>query len=201
MLIHRRKRRFRRISRAGVPRALRVTCAVTVFVSASSGVTTVRAQSVGVPLEAGSGQEDRAQQPEPTQDLLWRTAEHRSTSLLRVQAGVDRVGDPTFNGTGRFFGYLDERTGFQAQGALDYSDDRREGQFDVGLVRRVQSTQVGLFASFKYASFRQFDEGGLLAQAAATFDYLFPRARLGLFGTKRVPGPCRAAAGRSAAGR
>jgi len=43
---------------------------------------------------------------------------------------------------------------------------------------------MGMFSSFKYASFRQYQSGGLLGQAALAFDYLFNRGRIGVFGTK-----------------
>ena len=44
--------------------------------------------------------------------------------------------------------------------------------------------QAGIFSSFKYVKFDEFSHAGALGQAAGTLDYIFPRGRVGLFGTK-----------------
>jgi hypothetical protein len=61
---------------------------------------------------------------------------------------------------------------------------RQEGQFDIGLVNRWNRFQMGLFSSFKYVNFTNFQSGGLLGQATATMDYIFSRGRFGAFGTQ-----------------
>ncbi len=150
------------------------------------------------PLSAAAGQggqpDDQQRESQPTQDLLWRAVtgddaaegapRERLFSLQALQIGADESSAVTSGGAGRFFGYLNNRTALQVEGEADFYGDRREGQFDVGLVQRAQNAQLGLFSNFKYARLDGFDDGGVLAQATATFDYLFPRGRLGIFGTK-----------------
>ena len=72
----------------------------------------------------------------------------------------------------------------QAQGEYMYYPGHQEGQFDIGLVNRWGNVQAGAFASFKYLSFKGYQSGGGLGQAAFLLDYLFSDGRIGLFGTQ-----------------
>ena len=115
---------------------------------------------------------------------------NRKFSLLGVNVGPTygdgRTGNFTFSGRGQFFSPFggDGARAVQAQGEYMYYPGRQEGQFDVGLVNRWRNIQIGGFGSFKYLNFREFQNGGGLAQAAFTVDWLFGRGKVGLFGTK-----------------
>jgi outer membrane protein OmpA-like peptidoglycan-associated protein len=121
---------------------------------------------------------------------------NRKFSLLGLNIGPTygpgRTGSFTFSGRGQFFspfgnGKLPDAFGthaVQAQGEYLYYPGRQEGQFDIGLVNRWDRLQMGLFSSFKYVNFREFQSGGTLGQAALVIDYLFSRGRIGVFGTK-----------------
>jgi hypothetical protein len=100
--------------------------------------------------------------------------------------GPQRTGDFTFSGRGQFFSPFggDKNHAVQAQGEYMYYPGRQEGQFDIGLINRWNNVQAGLFSSFKYLGFRQFQQGGALAQGAFVLDYLFSRGKIGVFGTK-----------------
>ena len=105
-------------------------------------------------------------------------------ALLGLNAGPTSDGKLTFTGKGRFFSRLNDSTAFQSEGEYMYFRDRKEGQFDLGLVNRYKHAQVGLFSSFKHVTFSQFENGGTLGQAAFTADYVFNKGRVGVFGTK-----------------
>ena len=105
-------------------------------------------------------------------------------SILGANAGADNQGRLTFNGKGRFFAPIGKSSAFQSEAEYMYFRDRQEGQFDAGLVQRFDEIQMGLFSSFKHASFSQYQSGGTLGQGAVAVDYIFKRGRLGLFGTK-----------------
>ena len=105
-------------------------------------------------------------------------------ALLGLNAGPTSDGKLTFTGKGRFFSKLNESTALQSEGEYMYFRDRKEGQFDIGLVNRYKRAQVGLFSSFKHVTFSQFENGGTLGQAAFTADYVFGKGRVGVFGTK-----------------
>ncbi len=105
-------------------------------------------------------------------------------ALLGLNAGPTSDGKLTFTGKGRFFSKLSESTALQSEGEYMYFRDRKEGQFDFGLVNRYKQVQMGLFSSFKHVSFNQFENGGTLGQASLTADYVFSKGRVGLFGTK-----------------
>ncbi len=94
-------------------------------------------------------------------------------------------GNLTFTGRGRYFAPFGktEMHALQAEGEYLYYRDRQEGQFDIGLVNRFRTMQLGLFSSFKHVSLSDLG-GGTLGQAALTVDYLFSRGRFGMFGTK-----------------
>lgn len=121
---------------------------------------------------------------------------NKKFSLLGLNVGptinAGGQGRFTFSGRGQFFspfgnGQLPGALGthaVQAQGEYMYYPGRQEGQFDIGLVNRWSRYQAGLFSSFKYLNFRDFQSGGGLAQGALTFDYLFSRGKVGMFATK-----------------
>ena len=59
-----------------------------------------------------------------------------------------------------------------------YYPGRQEGQFDIGLVNRWNAiSRPACSRSFKYLNFREFQNGGGLAQGAFTVDYLFSRGK------------------------
>ncbi len=89
----------------------------------------------------------------------------------------------------------------QAQGEYLYYPDRKEGQFDIGLVNRWGAIQAGAFASFKYINFRQYQQGGGLGQADLLLDYIFSRGRVGGFRHARLQELRRAEQRRTGAGR
>ena len=72
----------------------------------------------------------------------------------------------------------------QAQGEYLYSPGLQEGQMDVGLIDRIGAFQAGGFASFKYVNFGQYQQGGMVGQAAFLADYLFGGGKIGVFGTE-----------------
>ena len=61
---------------------------------------------------------------------------------------------------------------------------RKEGQFDFGMVGRFGAFQAGLFSSFKHVNLSEFERGGTVGQASLTGDYIFGRGRVGIFGSK-----------------
>lgn len=105
-------------------------------------------------------------------------------SLMGMNLGVDGEGRATFTGRGRLFKPLGEHTAIQGQGEYMYFRDRKEGQFDLGIVNRFKMVQVGAFSSFKAIGLKEMDSTGVLGQAAFTADYLFKHGRIGAFGTK-----------------
>ncbi len=121
-----------------------------------------------------------------TQKALEQAAQARPKkfSVLAFNAGPDTTGNLSFTGKGRFFSPFNEVTAFQAEAEYLRYHDRQEGQFDLGLVNRFRNTQFGLFSSFKRVDLREYQSGGTLGQAAMAVDYLFPRGRIGMFGTK-----------------
>ncbi len=104
--------------------------------------------------------------------------------------GPSRTGDFTVNGRAQFFspfGNPDPTFGthaVQAQGEYMYYPGHQEGQFDLGLVNRWNNLQAGAFASFKYLTFKGYQSGGALGQAAFMLDWLFGDGRIGIFGTQ-----------------
>ena len=105
-------------------------------------------------------------------------------SLLGLNVGADDRGQVTFTGAGRYFAPFKDHFAIQAQGEYMYFHDQREGQFDIGLVNRINRFQGGLFASFKHVNLAGYGSGGTLGQGAAVFDYLFGWGKVGIFGTK-----------------
>ncbi len=105
-------------------------------------------------------------------------------ALLGLNAGVDSEGKLTFTGRGRYFAPFKEKFAVQGQAEYMYFRDRKEGQFDLGLVNRYKDFQAGLFTSFKNVQITDLKAGGTLGQAAMTLDYIFGRGKVGVFGTK-----------------
>lgn len=105
-------------------------------------------------------------------------------ALLGLNAGMDDARHLTFSGRARYFAPFRNNFAFQGQGEYMYWRDRKEGQFDAGLVYRFSDFQTGLFGSFKHVTFNDLQNGGALGQGALTLDYLFGRGKIGLFGTK-----------------
>jgi hypothetical protein len=109
---------------------------------------------------------------------------NRKFSILGVNAGVDGEKHLTFTGKGRYFDPINKSFAIQSEGEFMYFRDRKEAQFDLGIVQRYKRFQAGLFGSFKHVDIREFQDGGNLGQASVTFDYLFKFGRVGLFGSK-----------------
>jgi len=158
-------------------------------------VDDVRKQVAGMPAK------ETVSQVAPREDEAEKAfqkgvANNRKFSLLGLNLGptygAGKTGSFTFSGRGQFFspfgnGKAPDALGthaVQAQGEYMYYPGRQEGQFDLGLVNRWDRLQMGMFSSFKYVNFRQYQSGGLLGQAALGIDYLFGRGRIGVFGTK-----------------
>ncbi len=106
-------------------------------------------------------------------------------AILGLNAGVDNDGKLTFTGRGRYFGTFHDKFAIQAQGEYLHFNERKEGQFDLGLVSRfARRGQAGVFSSFKHIGLYGMDNGATLGQFAGTLDYIFSRGRVGFFGTK-----------------
>ncbi|MBI4908822.1 MAG: OmpA family protein [Acidobacteria bacterium] len=118
-----------------------------------------------------------------TTEALQKSRMSRFT-LMGLNAGADDQGRLTFSGRGRYFAPFQENFAVQAQAEYLYFRDRKEGQFDLGLVDRMKQIQAGLFASFKNVQLREYGGGGTLGQASFTFDYFFKHGKIGAFGTK-----------------
>jgi len=100
--------------------------------------------------------------------------------------GPNRFGNGDFTASGRaqFFSPFGDGThAIQAQGEYMYYPGRQEGQFDIGLVERVGSFQVGAFGSFKGMTFREYQHPGFLGEGAFLADYIFSRGRVGGYAT------------------
>lgn len=105
--------------------------------------------------------------------------------ILGLNAGPDNDGKLTFSGRARYFAPFREKFAIQAQGEYMYFNQRKEGQFDVGLVSRfARRGQAGAFTSFRHVNLFGMDNGATLGQFAGTLDYIFSRGRVGFFGTK-----------------
>jgi OmpA family len=101
--------------------------------------------------------------------------------------GPGRQGsDFTFSGRAQYFSPFggEGHSAVQAQGEFLYYPDRKEGQFDIGLVNRWKNIQAGGFASFKWLEMKQYQSGGALGQADFLIDYVFKRGRIGGFVTR-----------------
>jgi len=125
-------------------------------------------------------------QPTRPVDLLWRTQaddDGRAFTLAGLNIGFDQDGAATVSGRGRFFVRFAGRSAFQVDGIYDWFDGRREGQLDVALVHGLQRVQFGVFTSIRYVNLKAYEAGGSLSQFGVTFDYVFPRGRIGIFGT------------------
>jgi hypothetical protein len=100
--------------------------------------------------------------------------------------GAGSRGNASVDGNGRFFAPFggDGTHAVQAQGEYMWNSQGQEGQFDIGLVNRVGNVQFGGFGSFKYMNYRQYQQGGSLAQGAFLVDYIFKGGRFGVFATQ-----------------
>ncbi len=107
-------------------------------------------------------------------------------SLLGINVGTDDSGDVTWSGSGRYFRPFKENFAVQAGGEFMDWKGRTEGQFDLGLVGRHKSVQVGVFGSVKALTFSQYESAATLAQASVTGDYIFKYGKVGVFGTKGI---------------
>jgi hypothetical protein len=101
-------------------------------------------------------------------------------------AGRDNNSHVSASANGQFFSPFgaEGHSAVQAQGEYMYSPGIQEGQFDFGLINRIGAFQAGGFASFKYVDFGQYQQGGVVGQAAFLADYVFAGGKIGLFGTK-----------------
>jgi hypothetical protein len=101
-------------------------------------------------------------------------------------SGAGTRGNATVDANGRFFAPFggDGTHAVQAQGEYMWNSQGQEGQFDLGLVNRVGNVQFGGFGSFKYLNYRQYQQGGALAEGAFLVDYLFKGGRVGAFATQ-----------------
>jgi hypothetical protein len=125
--------------------------------------------------------------PPPTAEEVATAVEKRQPprfSLLGLNVGADGNGQVTFTGAGRYFAPFKEHFAVQAQGEYLYTHGQKEGQFDIGLVNRINRFQGSLFASFKHVNLQGYGAGGTLGQGSAVFEYLFSRGKVGVFGTK-----------------
>ena len=100
--------------------------------------------------------------------------------------GGGRTGSYSFSGRGQFFSPFggDGKRAVQAQGEYMYYPGHQEGQFDIGLVNRWGSLQVGAFGSYKYLTMPNMQSGGGLGQGSFLADYIFGRGRIGVFATR-----------------
>ena len=116
--------------------------------------------------------------------------QNQKFSLLGINVGPtygsSSRGNATFDANGRFFSPFggDGTHAVQAQGEYIYNPQDQEGQFDLGLVNRWGNLQAGVFSSFKYLNYKQYQNGGALGQGAFLLDYIFSRGRIGVFGTQ-----------------
>ena len=104
-------------------------------------------------------------------------------AILGANVGADDLGHVSASAKARYFSPMNDSSAFQAQGEYLYYRDRKEGQFDFGLVSRVSNFQGGVFGSLKHVQLNG-GAGVNLGQAAITGDYLFKYGKVGLFGTK-----------------
>lgn len=104
--------------------------------------------------------------------------------LLGMNVGANSDGNASFTGKGRYFAPFGNNYAFQSEGEYFYSKGQREGQFDFGLVDRIDRFQAGLFGSFKHVNLTGDQTGGTLGQGALTMEYLFKWGKIGVFGTK-----------------
>lgn len=105
-------------------------------------------------------------------------------SIVGANVGADDQGHVFFSGRGRFFAPFWEKLAVQAEAEYMGWRDRKEGQFDIGIVGRHEAFQLGLFSSFKHVTLSEFARGGTLGQGSLTADYIFSRGKVGLFAAK-----------------
>jgi hypothetical protein len=113
-------------------------------------------------------------------------ASNQVTGFNGPGIGPNNRGNATVDANGRFFSPFggDGTRAVQAQGEYMWSPQGQEGQFDLGLVDRIGNVQAGAFGSFKYLNYRQYQQGGGLAEGAFLVDYLFKYGKAGVFATQ-----------------
>lgn len=104
-------------------------------------------------------------------------------ALMGANVGADDLGHTTATAKLRYFSPISESSAIQAQGEYIYYHERKEAQFDLGLVHRIGDFQGGVFGSMKHVQILGA-AGANLGQFAVTGDYLFKYGKVGLFGTK-----------------
>ena len=143
---------------------------------------------------AGAGKPAAAEQAGPTMPppppVKQEKKHNDKFSLLGINVGPtfgsSARGNATFDASGRFFSPFgnDGTHAVQAQGEYIYNPQAQEAQFDLGLVNRWNNVQAGVFGSFKYLNYNQYQSGGTLGEGAFLLDYIFSRGRIGVFGTQ-----------------
>ena len=116
--------------------------------------------------------------------LRWRSygESDKIATLLTEDAGK-----LTFTGNGRYFAPINEHFAVQAQGEYLYFRDRKEGQFDLGMVNRIKNFQTGLFGSFKNVQFNEFRNGGTLGQGSVGMERFVAKLKeIGYSGTLNI---------------
>jgi hypothetical protein len=150
----------------------------------------LRDQVAGLPKPLSSSQTQDIAHTEAMGALDEAQRRNKKFSVVSANIGptygAGRTGDFTFSGRGQFFSpFGGEGThAVQAQGEYMYYPGRQEGQFDIGLVNRWGSVQAGVFGSFKFINFKEYQQGGSLGQASFLLDWVFSRGRIGIFGTQ-----------------
>lgn len=162
-------------------------CAMVVLILSVAAMLMPLPARAGEPAQAAARRAAHAGQQTgsspPPVDLLWRTEESdRLFSLVGLNLGLDRAGEPTFEGRGRLFVRFGGRSAFQIEGTYDRYQDHRDGQLDFGLANRVKRVQIGLSSSIRYVALDAYDHGVSVSQFGAALDYVFRTARVGVFG-------------------
>ncbi|MFN7993083.1 MAG: OmpA family protein [Bryobacteraceae bacterium] len=144
----------------------------------------------GLPKPLSAEQTTEIAKKEGLETLDEAQRRNKKFSILGLNVGPTvgnrPSGDVTFSGRGQFFSPFggDGTHAVQAQGEYMYYPGRQEGQFDIGLVNRWNHIQAGLFSSFKYIRFREYENGGSMGQGAFLLDYVFSRGKVGFYGTE-----------------
>ncbi len=153
-------------------------------------INTLRDQIQGMPKPLTEQQTAEVAHKEATNAVDEARKHNQKFSLLGINVGPtygsSSRGDATFDANGRFFSPFggDGTSAVQAQGEYIYNPQAQEAQFDLGLVNRWGNLQAGVFGSFKYLNYKQYQNGGTLGQGAFLLDYIFNRGRIGVFGTQ-----------------
>ncbi|MGB9455266.1 MAG: OmpA family protein [Bryobacteraceae bacterium] len=153
-------------------------------------INTLRDQIANMPKPVTEEQAAEVAHKEATNAVDEMRKHNQKFSLLGINVGPtygsSSRGNATFDANGRFFSPFggDGTHAVQAQGEYIYNPQDQEAQFDLGLVNRWGNVQAGVFGSFKYLNYKQYQNGGALGQGAFLLDYIFKRGRIGVFGTQ-----------------